>query len=115
MATMAEKKARFIELARQEGYGSNGEIHRQDVMSLKLKYDLPYPSWLCADPSRKVRHGVNRQSRTRVDREVLTSRTASQSIMVLICRNGLVSHWMSPSRTLSRVGVGTLQRCNQRN
>ena len=58
MATMAEKKARFIELARQEGYGSNGEIHRQDVMSLKLKYDLPYPSWLCADPSRKVRHGV---------------------------------------------------------
>lgn len=58
MATMAEKKAKFIEIARQEGFGASGEITRQEVMSLKLKYDLPYPSWLCADPSRKVRHGV---------------------------------------------------------
>jgi len=58
MATMAEKKARFIELTRQEGFGANGTITRQEVMLVKLKYDLPYPSWLCADPSRKVRHGV---------------------------------------------------------
>lgn len=58
MATMAEKKAKFIEMARQEGFGASGEITRQEVMYVKLQHDLPYPSWLCADPSRKVRHGV---------------------------------------------------------
>lgn len=58
MATMAEKKARFIEIAKNEGLGSNGEITRQEVMSVKLRYNLPYPSWLCADPDRKIRHGV---------------------------------------------------------
>lgn len=58
MATMAEKKEKFIDLARQEGYGANGQISRQEVLDLKSKYDLPYPSWLCADPSRKIGHGI---------------------------------------------------------
>lgn len=58
MATMAEKKSKFIELARNEGIGKNGEISRAEVMYLKNKYGIPYPSWLCTDPIRKVRHGV---------------------------------------------------------
>lgn len=58
MATMAEKKAKFIEIARSEGIGANGEISRAEVMYIKNKYSIPYPSWLCSDISRKIRHGV---------------------------------------------------------
>lgn len=58
MATMAEKKERFLELARKEKIGTRGEICRAEVMYLKNKYDIPYPSWLCTDPNRKIRHGV---------------------------------------------------------
>ena len=58
MATMAEKKAKFIEIARSEGIGGNGEITRAEVMYIKNKYSVPYPSWLCSDIGRKIRHGV---------------------------------------------------------
>jgi len=59
MATMTEKKNEFIEKVRLHGFGKNtGLITRKEVMMIQLQYSLPYPSWLCADPARRVSHGM---------------------------------------------------------
>lgn len=59
MATMNDKKNEFIQKVRERGFGKkDGTISRKEVMLIKLGYNLPYPSWLCADPARRISHGV---------------------------------------------------------